>query len=81
MRTLVRIIRGLKSSLQTNVNYGLLRGDDITVKNDLRTGGQKPGFSQKTASMPLMLVKNPVSLVLMRRGLLKKEVYLFLVSF
>jgi len=31
--------------------------------------------------MPLILEKNPVSLVLMRRGLLKTEVYLFIVSF
>jgi hypothetical protein len=64
VRTLVRIIRGLKSSLQTDVNYGLLRVHDITLKKDLSRVARNRVFSNKTASKPLMLVKNPVSLVI-----------------
>jgi len=39
----------------------------VLILEDLRTGGQKPGFYAFLRAVTRLLCKNPVSLVLMRK--------------
>jgi hypothetical protein len=43
--------------------------DTLLLDGDLRTGGQKPVFDDKTSLQPLNRAKKPVSLVFMRPGI------------